>query len=63
MMHWPVTVTYFDAAKGVDQAPIYSLSALLYENGIMRRLKLDYGQFVLIGKLVRLDTLPTPACP
>jgi hypothetical protein len=63
MMHWPVTVTYFDEAKGVDQAPIYSLSAILYENGIMRRLKLDYGHFVLVGKLVRLDTYPTPACP
>jgi hypothetical protein len=63
MMHWPVKMTYFDETKGVDQAPIYSMSALLYENGIMRRLRLDYGRFVLVGKLVRLDTLPTPACP
>jgi hypothetical protein len=63
MRHWPVTVTYFDEGKSTDQAPIYSLSALLYENGVMRRLKLDYGTFVLVGKLVRLDTLPAPACP
>jgi hypothetical protein len=63
MTHWPVTVTYFDEAAGVDQAPVYSLSAILYENGIMRRLKLDYGRFVLVGKLVRLDTLSAPSCP
>lgn len=63
MMHWPVKVTYFDEAAGVDQAPTYAMSALLYDNGIMRRLRLDYGRFALIGKLTRLDTLPTPACP
>jgi hypothetical protein len=63
LKHWPVKITYFDATKGVDQAPTYAMSALLYENGVMRRLRLDYGRFALIGKLVRLDTLPTPACP
>lgn len=63
MMHWPIKVTYFDEAAGVDQAPTYSMSALLYDNGVMRRLRLDYGRFALIGKLTRLDTLPTAPCP
>ncbi len=63
MMHWPVKITYFDQDAKLDQAPTYSMSALLYDNGVMRRLRLDYGRFVLIGKLVRLDTLPTTPCP
>ncbi len=63
LKHWPIKITYFDEGNGVDQAPTYAMSALLYENGIMRRLRLDYGRFALVGKLVRLDTLPTPACP
>lgn len=63
MQHWPVTITYFDPEKGVDQAPDYSMSAILYDNGIMRRLRLDYGDFALLGTLVRLDVLPQPACP
>ncbi|MEJ0013121.1 MAG: DUF1849 family protein [Bauldia sp.] len=63
MMHWPVKITYFDQDATIDQAPTYSMSALLYDNGVMRRLRLDYGRFVLIGKLVRLDTLPNTPCP
>ncbi len=63
LMHWPVTISYFDQTAGTDQAPTYTMSAILYDNGIMRRLRLDYGKFALVGKLVRLDTLPTTPCP
>jgi len=30
----------------------------LYENGITRRLRLDYGDFALTGKMVKLDITP-----
>lgn len=63
MLHWPVTISYFDQDNGGDGAPNYSLSGLLYENGIMRRLHFDYGHFALIGKLVQLDLLPATPCP
>jgi hypothetical protein len=63
MTHWPITVSYFDADTGGDQTPNYVMSALLYENGIMRRLRLDYGTFVLVGTLVQLDTLTAAKCP
>jgi EipB-like len=63
LMHWPVTITYFDEAAGIDQAPNYTMSGILYDNGIMRRLKLDYGRFALVGRLVRLDILPPTPCP
>ena len=59
--HWPVTISYFDAAKG-DSAPDYVLSFDLYENGVSRALKLDYGDFVLAGELTELKVLPDSPC-
>jgi hypothetical protein len=63
MTHWPITVSYFDSDAGQDQTPNYVMSALLYENGILRRLRLDYGTFALLGTLVQLDTLTATKCP
>jgi len=56
--HWPVTVSYFEGAADGEQAPSYELSFILYENGITRRMRLDYGDFALTGKLVKLDLAP-----
>jgi hypothetical protein len=63
LRHWPVTISYFDGGNGVDQLPAYSMSAVLYENGIMRALRLDYGKFTLTGTMARLDVLPPRSCP
>lgn len=59
---WPVAISYFDASK-TDSAPDYVLSFDLYENGISRALKLDYGDFVLAGDLTELKLMPaTSSC-
>ena len=63
MEHWPITINYFDPDTGVDQSPNYTMTAIVYDNGIMRQLKLDYGNFALIGRLVQLDKLPEKPCP
>lgn len=60
--HWPVTVSYFDAAKK-DVAPEYTLSFELFENGISGNLKLDYGAFALRGELTSLELFPSKPCP
>jgi len=62
MRRWPVTISYFDFGKK-DESPNYTLSFDLYENGISRALRLDYGDFVLAGQMTSLELLPTPACP
>ncbi len=54
---WPVTISYFDAAKR-DAAAEYILSFDLYENGISGSLKLDYGAFALAAHLVQIELLP-----
>jgi hypothetical protein len=66
---WPVTISYFDKAPkkpGDDQAgeqtPIYAISFEMYENGISRALKLDYGDFVIDGKMTSLEVLPAKGC-
>ena len=59
---WPVTIAYFDDAKGADALPTYRMSFKLYANGVSRDLTMDYGDFVLKGNLVKLDMLPEVAC-
>jgi hypothetical protein len=54
---WPVTISYFDEGRK-DEAPNYTLSFDLYENGISRALRLDYGDFVLAGEMTTLELLP-----
>jgi EipB-like len=58
---WPMTISYFKAGTG-DQTPAYTISFELYENGISRALKLDYGDFALKGELASLEVLPLSAC-
>jgi hypothetical protein len=61
--HWPVTISYFKQPAGTDMTPDYTMSIIVYENGVSRDITLDYGGFALAGKLTQLEVLPTPACP
>ncbi len=59
---WPVTVAYFNEKSKGDAIPVYRMSFKLYENGITRDLTMDYGDFVLTGKLSKLEVLDAKAC-
>ncbi|HET7714881.1 MAG TPA: cell envelope integrity EipB family protein [Bauldia sp.] len=63
MRHWPVTISYFDERGGGEETPFYVLSFVVYENGIGRDMRIDYGEFSLSGKLTGLELLPPPPCP
>jgi hypothetical protein len=63
LWHWPVTVSYFDGEGDGEQTPIYVMSFVLYENGVSRHLKIDYGDFTIVGRLSDLDMIPSKACP
>ncbi|WP_064691478.1 cell envelope integrity EipB family protein [Rhizobium aegyptiacum] len=54
---WPVTIAYFNENAKSDSLPVYRMSFKLYENGITRDLTMDYGDFVLTGKLAKLELL------
>ncbi|MDR3494288.1 MAG: cell envelope integrity EipB family protein [Ancalomicrobiaceae bacterium] len=63
---WPVTISYFSQPKEGEPAettPEYELSFILYENGVSRAMKLDYGDFVLEGKLVDFKPIEQKPCP
>jgi hypothetical protein len=52
---WPVSIAYYDPrAEGRDALPIYEISFLMFENGVSRKLRIDYGEFVLEGELTDL---------
>jgi EipB-like len=58
---WPVTLSYFAPGEG-ERTPIYTISFELYENGVSRALRLDYGDFALTGDLQTLELYPESAC-
>jgi len=68
LARWPVTISYFDkTGKNTDeqpgeQTPIYAISFEMYENGISRALRLDYGDFVIDGKMSSLEVKNARAC-
>lgn len=61
LRRWPVSISYFEPSKK-DDGPAYILAFELYENGVSRALRFDYGDFVLGGDLMSLEMLPTRAC-
>jgi len=65
LARWPVTISYFDKKtddQPTEQTPIYAISFEMYENGISRALKLDYGDFVIDGTMSSLELKPAKAC-
>jgi hypothetical protein len=58
---WPVSISYFEEDKK-DEGPAYTLAFDLYENGVSRALRFDYGDFVLAGEMTNLELLPSKTC-
>ncbi|WP_377288551.1 cell envelope integrity EipB family protein [Rhizobium sp. SG2393] len=60
--YWPVTIAYYNDDKAGDGLPLYRMSFKLYDNGIIRDLTMDYGDFVLSGKLADLEVFKLAEC-
>jgi hypothetical protein len=58
---WPVSLSYFPEDER-DGQPDYVLSYDLYENGVSTGLRLDYGDYVLVGELTRIEFPPAARC-
>ncbi|WP_208440596.1 cell envelope integrity EipB family protein [Bartonella raoultii] len=56
---WPITISYFDDVEKKDGLPVYRTSFFLYENGVMRDLRMDYGTFTVRAQLNSLEFLET----
>lgn len=60
--YWPVSMSYFNETAVGDPKPSYLITFKLYENGVTRDLVMDYGDFVLRGKLAKLEMLKAEPC-
>jgi EipB-like len=61
---WPVSIGYFEpGSDNTDQVPVYELGFLFFENGVSRRLYIDYGEFALTGQLTEIQFYAPAKCP
>lgn len=59
---WPVSIAYYNDTDQGDALPVYRMSFKLYENGVTRDITMDYGEFVLTGKLAKLEMFKPQEC-
>lgn len=60
---WPMSIAYFEPGSGKqDTLPVYELSFLMFENGVSRKLYIDYGEFALQGDLTEITFYPPSKC-
>ena len=57
-------LSYFEGKEKdkSEQTPAYTLGFELYENGVSRALRLDYGNFALKGELKSIEFLKPTRC-
>ncbi len=60
---WPVSIAYFEqGGDRSDALPVYELAFLMFENGVSRKLHIDYGGFALSGELSEITFHPPSRC-
>jgi hypothetical protein len=60
---WPVSIGYFEPGSDrKDAIPVYELSFLFFENGVSRKLFIDYGEFAIQGVLKEIVFHPPSKC-
>lgn len=62
LVSWPVAISYFDQNAKAEATPTYELSFRLYENGVSRKLLIDYGDFSIKGTLNSIEFLHSNKC-
>ncbi|SNB62392.1 protein of unknown function [Arboricoccus pini] len=60
--NWRVSLAYYGSDDSSD-TPDFETEFDLAANGVMRNMRMDYGNFVLKADLEKLEVLPMPSCP
>lgn len=63
---WPISISFYDAAapgKRDEGLPTYELAFRLFSNGVSGDLIINYGDFLIGGKLTRIDFTGASTCP
>lgn len=59
---WPVFMS-FTRGRQRDQRPLFTVNALVFDNGVLDRLTIDTGLVVVTADLQSLEMRPVPTCP
>jgi hypothetical protein len=59
---WPVFMT-FTRGRRQDQRPLFSVGALVFDNGVLDRLTVETGLVTVTADLLALEMRPAPTCP
>ncbi len=59
---WPVQFAFFEPSSETGE-PAYEMEMVLNAQGVVRTLKIDYGEFSIKGTLKKLERLKGPHCP
>jgi len=59
---WPVSMT-FRRDRQQDQIPLFSVSAMVFDSGVLDRLTIDVGIVTVAADLKALEMHRAPACP
>lgn len=65
MPSWPLSITFYEydkETKATEELPAYQISFPIYENGVAGTLSIDYGGYVISGKLSSLELLNQQKC-
>lgn len=63
--YWPLSITFYEydkITKTSEELPDYQISFPIYENGVAGTLTIDYGAYVISGKLTSLELLTQQKC-
>ncbi|MFD2207790.1 EipB family protein [Kiloniella antarctica] len=58
---WRVFLAYYDQKDG-STLPVQEQSLLLYENGVVTDIELDFGDFTVAGNLIEFESRKLPVC-
>ena len=58
---WRIRLAFFPSDPN-SETPDYELGMLLLDNGISRDMTIDYGDYTIIAKLIRIEPLGKPHC-
>jgi EipB-like len=61
LKRWPITISYFDTGAG-ERQPLSVISYDLLENGVMNRMRIDFGEFALAGRPTQMEPLQVEPC-
>ncbi len=59
---WPVFMT-FTRGREQDQRPLFTVNALVFDNGVLDRLTVETGLVTVTADLQALEMHPAPTCP